>query len=141
MQPWPGLLRIKVMLCMAWTGLALTYRYEHVTVQRIQRGRDKEKNHEWACYMHCNRACGCCNLVRRIFPSWRQVPPSDKDKARIKGKGKGHRNRLIGRETSMWKKEKGHCRLRLDQYPLSDMAAAATARASLKRGPLKPKSL
>lgn len=43
MQPWPGLLRIKVMLCMAWTGLALTYRYEHVTVQRIQRGRDKEK--------------------------------------------------------------------------------------------------
>ncbi|KAL6829160.1 hypothetical protein J3E69DRAFT_330501 [Trichoderma sp. SZMC 28015] len=100
MQPWPGLLRIKVMLCMAWTGLALTYRYEHVTVQRIQRGRDKEKKiNEWACYMHCNRACGCCNLVRRIFPSWRQVPPSDKDKARIKGKGKGHRNRLIGRET------------------------------------------
>lgn len=42
--------------------------------------------------LYCNRACGCCNLVRRIFPSWRQVPPSDKDKARIKGNMEGERS-------------------------------------------------
>lgn len=149
----PGLgycVRITVMLCMAWTGLALLRTGTSTLQCRVQRGGETKSkrtwNHEWAtCTVigHAAAAATWCGTCFRLGDKCRHLIRTRRG-SKGTWKGKGHRNRLIGRETRMWKREKGHCRLRLDQYrhPLLDMAAAVwTARASLKRGPLKPKSL
>ncbi|KAM6483374.1 hypothetical protein HDV62DRAFT_326088 [Trichoderma sp. SZMC 28011] len=108
MQPWPGLLRIKVMLCMAWAGLALTYRYEHVTVQRVQRGarqRAKKSRVGYCTVIGHAAAATWCGAYFRLGDKCRHLIRTRRG-SKGTWKGKGHRNRLIGRETRMWKKEK-----------------------------------